>query len=73
MKRYDWVWVDRIGSFYFPDFSDAGSSVHDLRAEHDGELLFVGLDEDIPNDWRLTTVRFPNGKIAYEIGRPRGN
>jgi len=73
VHRYDWVWVDQFDKFYFPDFSDKGSSVQEIRQQYQGKLLFVGLDEDIPNQWRKQTIHFPDGKIAYEIGVPLNN
>jgi len=70
VHRYNWVGVDQFDKFYFPDFSDKGSSVQEIRQQYQGKLLFVGLDEDIPNQWRKKIIRIPNGKIAYEIGVP---
>jgi len=71
-ERYNWVWVDQIDKFYFPDFSDPGDSVLDVAEREKGKLLFVGSPGDIQQEWMIEKVYFPNGKVAFEIGSAEG-
>jgi len=68
VERYNWVWVDKIENFYFPDFTDLGDSVLDIAEREKGNLLFVGSPGDIPKEWMIEKVYFPNNKTAFEIG-----
>jgi len=68
VERYNWVWVDRIEKFYFPDFSDPGSSVLEIARREKGRLLFVGSPGDLPQEWVEKVVYFPNNQKAFEIG-----
>ncbi|MDD3532181.1 MAG: glycosyltransferase family 39 protein [Candidatus Shapirobacteria bacterium] len=67
-RRYGWVWVDKFDKFYFPDFSDPGDSVRAISQREEGRLLFVGKPGDIPDDWTIETIYFPDGNKAFEIG-----
>ncbi|MBP8591494.1 glycosyltransferase family 39 protein [Candidatus Shapirobacteria bacterium] len=68
VKRHNWVLIDRIEKFYFPDFSDPGNSVLEIAKKEKGRLLFVGSAGDLPQEGIKKTIKFPNGKIAFEIG-----
>jgi len=67
-RRYGWVWVDQFDKFYFPDFSDVGDSVREIAKREEGKLLFVGKPGDVPDDWVIKTIYFPDGNKAFEIG-----
>ncbi len=67
-KRYGWVWVDKFDKFYFPDFSDPGDSVKEIAKREEGKLLFVGKPGDVPDDWVIKTIYFPDKTKAFEIG-----
>ncbi|MDD3679371.1 MAG: glycosyltransferase family 39 protein [Candidatus Shapirobacteria bacterium] len=66
--RYGWVWVDQFDRFYFPDFSDPGDSVREIAQREEGGLYFVGKPGDIPTDWLIKTIYYPDGKPVFEIG-----
>jgi 4-amino-4-deoxy-L-arabinose transferase-like glycosyltransferase len=68
VRRYGWVWVDQFDKFYFPDFSDVGDSVREIAKREEGKLLFVGKPGDVPDDWVIKTIYFPDGNKAFEIG-----
>lgn len=67
-ERYGWVWVDWFDRFYFPNFGDPGDSVKEISAREEGRNLFVGKPGDLPKDWIVKTVYFPDGNEAFEIG-----
>ncbi len=51
-------------------FSDPGSSVLEIARREKGRLLSVGSSGDLPQKWIEKVIRFPNGKVAFEIGKP---
>lgn len=68
-QSHDWVWVTQFDKFHFPDLTDKGTRVIDMKEKYDtGRTLIVGRPADFSTDDPvLKKVDFLNGQPAFQI------